>query len=518
MRKIAGVMIPAGVALIGAGLMYAQYGRGGGDWTTSGYDAQRSFWVRSDPKISLESLEKPGFQMIWKVNLSDRQVAANPLTDAVVLNFYIGYRGFRSFGFLGGLSNSVYAVDTDLSRIEWRMHLPGAESSPCAAVFVTQVARPTSLEIAGAVAGGGRGRSAFARGAVGQPNQGAPNLEEASMRRPMAPPNAGRGGRNGGRNAGRRALPNAFSRGPSYVYALTSDGMLHLMLVSNGQQPEPALKFLPPNANPSGLIVADDVAYAVNTKGCGSAPEGIWALDLESKKVASWKGSVAGSAGIAFDPEDTLYVATGSGSGAHADSVVALDAKTLEPKNWYAAGSAFTSSPVVFEYKDQLLAAAATRDGRLHLLDTKSLGGADHKTPLSITDASLKAPGTALASWEDSNHTRWILAPAGNTIVAWKVVDRNGAPALESGWTSPEMTSPLPPMIVNGVIFAVAGGNPSSPAVLYALDPGTGKEIWNSGNSISSYIPSGGLSAGGSQLYLGAADGTLYAFGFPMEH
>jgi len=28
----------------------------------------------------------------------------------------------------------------------------------------------------------------------------------------------------------------------------------------------------------------------------------------------------------------------------------------------------------------------------------------------------------------------------------------------------------------------------------------------------------GGLSGGGSQLYLGTYDGMLYAFGFPIEH
>jgi outer membrane protein assembly factor BamB len=68
------------------------------------------------------------------------------------------------------------------------------------------------------------------------------------------------------------------------------------------------------------------------------------------------------------------------------------------------------------------------------------------------------------------------------------------------------------------VIFALSGGKASTSAVLYALDPSTGKEVWNSGKSIGSYVASGGLSAGGSQVYVGAADGTLYAFGFPMEH
>jgi outer membrane protein assembly factor BamB len=55
--------------------------------------------------------------------------------------------------------------------------------------------------------------------------------------------------------------------------------------------------------------------------------------------------------------------------------------------------------------------------------------------------------------------------------------------------------------------------------VLYALDGGTGKELWNSGKAITSFIPhGGGLSGGGTQLYLGTHDGTFYAFGFPIEH
>jgi hypothetical protein len=31
-------------------------------------------------------------------------------------------------------------------------------------------------------------------------------------------------------------------------------------------------------------------------------------------------------------------------------------------------------------------------------------------------------------------------------------------------------------------------------------------------------VHGGGLSGGGAQLYLGTHDGTLYSFGFPIEH
>ena len=496
MRKIAGII------LIGASLIYAQ--RGGGDWTTSGNDAQRSAWLRSDPKISLSTLEKPGFQMIWKVKLG-----GTDLSDAMLLNFYIGYRGFRSLAFLGGVSNHVYAVDTDLSRVEWTKSLPGGAS--CSANAVPQLTRPTGLEIAMAGGARGGGRSAFARSSVGEPNEGAPNLKEVSMRRPPMPPPA-----RPARGAGRGAVPNAFRRGPSYLYALTPDGKLHQMLVSNGEEPEPAFAFLPPNADARGLIVIDNIAYVITTKGCGNVAEGVWALNLEDKKVSSWKAPIAGSAGIAFDPEGNLFVATGAG-GEHAASIVMLDYKTLKPKGWYSAGSAFTSSPVIFEYKDKVLAAAATADGRMHVVDTASLGGADHKTPVARSDAGAKVGG-ALATWEDSGHTRWILASTSNAIAAWKLADGNGAPAIESAWTSREMSTPLTPMILNDVVFALDGGKASTHAVLYALNPATGKELWNSGTDFAAAVPTGGMSAGGSQLYVGAADGTLYAFGFPMEH
>ena len=44
---------------LGAGWVMGQ-GRGGPEWTTGGNDAQRSSWVRSDEKISRESMAKPG--------------------------------------------------------------------------------------------------------------------------------------------------------------------------------------------------------------------------------------------------------------------------------------------------------------------------------------------------------------------------------------------------------------------------------------------------------------------------
>jgi outer membrane protein assembly factor BamB len=58
----------------------------------------------------------------------------------------------------------------------------------------------------------------------------------------------------------------------------------------------------------------------------------------------------------------------------------------------------------------------------------------------------------------------------------------------------------------------------SSPAVLYALDARTGRELWSSGRTIASSVQGVGLSGQDGQVYVVAADGTLYAFGIPLEH
>jgi len=532
-------------ALVVVSAAHAQFGRGGAEWTTSAGDAQRSSWIRTDPKISKDSVQKPGFQFLWKVKFNNDPRELNSLTSASLMNSYIGYRGFRSYAFTGGSSNSVFAVDTDLGRLEWQKQFalgaqPAAGTWACPGGMTANLTRPTSTAFPDAGPGGRGGRGGPAHSGVGEAGEGAATIKEinaaaagrgaggrgANAAAP-APPGgrgadaAGRGGRAPGGGGG-------FGRQPSLVYALSSDGMLHSLYVSNGEEPEVPVHFLPAGANAGGLIVADGVAYAATSQGCGSAANGVWALDLASKAVTSWKsasGGVAGSAGVAINSDGTLYVATEGGE------LLSLDAKTLSPKDAYKAGPGFTSSPVIFQYKDKTLIAALAKDGSIQLLDTAALSKSLFKTPAS--PATADQPPGALASWQDSAGTRLILAPGSSAIVAWKVADQNGALSLQPAWTSREMVSPLTPMILNGVAFAVSSGEfrtndtkvtaaqraqRSTPAVLYALDGTTGKELWSSGKTMTSFVHGGGLSGGASQLYLGTYDGTFYAFGIWIEH
>jgi hypothetical protein len=509
----------------------AQFGRGGAEWVTNGSDAQRSHSIPADPKISTDGLQKPGFQFLWKVKLNNEAVQLNSLTPAILIDRYIGYRGFRSLAFIAGSSNTIFAIDSDLNRIEWQTRLtiaaPSSGSLTCPGGLTSAIARSTTATYPtpGAVGGGGRGGPA--RSGVGEPNEGAVTI---------APALAAQAGP--GRGPGIRL--------PGLIYALAGDGMLHTLYLSNGAESEPPSKFVPPNANAQGLTVIDNVAYAT-TQNCNGAASGVWAVDLTSKQVASWKpsnGAIAGSAGPALGPGGTAYATTTAGE------LVGLEVKTLTVKDTYTTGGPeFTSSPVVFPYKDRNLVAAATKDGRIHVLDAASVSGTLFKTPPYSATANLSPD--ALATWQSEDGVRWLLAAvsgvpasgsgfsAGNTpitngaIAAWKLMERNGTVSLEPGWVSRDLISPLTPMIINGVVFAVSSGEyhtddknlttapraqRSSPAVLYALDGATGKVLWDSGKTITSFVHSGGLSGGASQLYLETYDQTLYAFGFPIEH
>ena len=81
---------------------HAQFGRGTADWGTVGGDAHRSSWVSADPKISKESVAKPGFTLVWKMKLSNEPKQLNGLMAPPLMDRHIGIHGFRSFAFVGG--------------------------------------------------------------------------------------------------------------------------------------------------------------------------------------------------------------------------------------------------------------------------------------------------------------------------------------------------------------------------------------------------------------------------------
>jgi len=192
-------------------------------------------------------------------------------------------------------------------------------------------------------------------------------------------------------------------------------------------------------------------------------------------------------------------------------------------------------------------------------MDTESVGGDDHRTPVyrtplicnEIVDFAEAGIWGSLASWEEPNGTRWVLTPfwgpkhskfsapiehgvvKKGAIAAFKVETVNGKVELVPAWISRDMDQAEPPLIANGVVFAYGSGEntaqafpdvgldfrmerrvpKSTRAVLYALDAQTGKELWSSGNQIATWNHWTGLGMANGRVYINTYDGVLYCFG-----
>jgi hypothetical protein len=218
----------------------------------------------------------------------------------------------------------------------------------------------------------------------------------------------------------------------------------------------------------------------------------------------------------------------------------------------------------IFRYKGRELLVSGSKECRVWLLDPKSPGGADHQTPLYRTPAFCneevdfqdKGMWGALSTWQDSDGTRWVLAPFWGPVhsqfkfpitngpvvdggmAAFKVTENSGKPELEPVWVSRDMKRGEPAVIANGIVFSYGSGDftqQASPehgldfdssiraakathATLYALDGRTGKELYSSGDLIQTFNHFSGLSVANGRVYISTYDGVLYCFGLPGTH
>ena len=281
--------------------------RGGGEWTTSGFDAQRSGWLRADERLTKEAVQKGEFAFLWKMKIENASRQLNSLTPPVLLDRLIGYRGFKSLAFFGGSDDRVFSIDTDLARPYWTTVLnytaaTGGQppsSLDCPGGLIAMPSRRTALAPAPAGGGGGGGGRGGVRNgsAVGEPGRGAAVLSQAP---PQPAGGAGRGAAPAPQGRGRGPAPIGFG-GVDPLFAVGGDGYIHTLYVSNGAHMEPPVPFLPPDTKPSALIWVDGVVYTTTSGECGAAPNALWAMDLtvpaRERKTVSWKTGGADIAG-----------------------------------------------------------------------------------------------------------------------------------------------------------------------------------------------------------------------------
>ena len=495
----------------------------GSDWLTDGGNPQRTAWQKDEKILTLQSVKD--MKLLWKLHLDNEPRQMHSLFPPLIVDKVNTPNGVRQIAIEAGVSDNIYAIDVEKGEVIWKKH------------FVSTFTPP---------ANGGRGGGILCPGGI--------------TATPVIAPTS---------------TPGKYT-----MYAASWDGMLHSLNVADGEDVKAPQKFMPPNGKPYALNLWKNVIYTHTAQGCGGNPNMVYSYDLTTDKVGSWGpagGGMWGRTGPAISDNGTMYTGTGDGrwdpeNGIYGNGIIGIQqnpqTKALELVDYYGPSNAewlvkrdldMQVTPVIFHYKGKELMVDAGKECRMYLMDTASIGGDDHRTPLYRSpllcneDVNFASAGIwgSLASWEDSKGTRWVLTPIwgkkhsqfkapiengpvkDGAIVAFKVEERNGKFILVPAWISRDMNRAEPPVIANGIVFAYGNGEDtdqaypdvglddvasrripgSTRAVLYALDAQTGKELWSSGDQIASWNHWTGLSIANGRVYIGTYDSNLYCFG-----
>jgi hypothetical protein len=341
----------------------------------------------------------------------------------------------------------------------------------------------------------------------------------------------------------------------------------------------PPVEFTTPFARNWSLNLIDGVIYSSSARGCGGAMAHFTALDLKDpgkRRVEYFTsngrpGGAWGRGGMVRGPKG-IYTQTADGPydpavGKFGSSVMELNFKDLRlldtytPDNWDYINKKDldlgAANPVAFSFEKWTLLASAAKESAISLLDADNLGGADHHTPLYQSprwgndEVLLAGRGLwgAMATWQDEQGKRWLLMPMWGppskdapkfkytygsadqgSVMAFEVQLDAGQnkPTLVPTWMSRDMHVPDPPVVANGVVYALQTGEnteqgrgatakfrstPVTNAVLYAFDAATGQQLYSSDKLIDSWVHFSEPVVVGGRIYISTWDGRLYAFG-----
>lgn len=510
-------MVFIGCGLVWSGAALDQAG-GTAEWTTDSFNPQRDGWQRQETRLTRENASK--MQLLWKLKTDNTPRGMQSFREPLIVSGVNTANGVKSLAILAGSSDDIYAIDADSGTLAWQKHLKWSSDKP------------------------------------EQPGEGWGFIcTNAVSATPVATP--------AGTNV-------------RVVYALARDGYLHALDLSTGDERDSPVRLLPEiYGKPYGLNLANDHIYTITGQGCHGVPNAVYAVDLKSRTVTvsapAQLSGLWGVAGPAIGTDGTVYTTTGDGpydpsALQLSTSVLALAPDDLGLKDYYTPPNHewltnrdldMNATPVVFPYQGRDVLVVAGKEGRFILLDSKSLGGDDHKTPLyrtgliSNAEANFQTEGTwgNLTSWLDTDGVRWVLGSIGGPtavkfpidhgptphggVIALKLQENGGKPVLTPGWVSRDMITAETPVVANGLIFVLDSGEftgqanevdgllydsadkiaRSIPAKLYVLDAQTGKELYSSGGQVASFLHQSGIAVAGGRVIFGTFDGTVYCFG-----
>jgi outer membrane protein assembly factor BamB len=517
--------------LIGA-LLFSGATLSGTDYLTEGGDPGRTGWLKSERVFTLENVKNT--RLLWKIKLESQPRQMHNLFAPLIAERVTTAQGPREMAIVAGVSDDLFGLDAATGEVLWKKHYTSSYTPSPNANYHTlclggQTANPAMTRVS-------PGKyTIYAIGWDGRLLQiDAADGSDIVPPERFMPPNG---------------KPYALNVVNGVVYTATAQGCGGV-----------------PNA-----LYAYDLATRKSTT-FQPAGGGMWGRRGASVSPEGVVYMVTGDA--TFDPTNRSLGNAIIGAKVDANQQLQLVDYFAPPNaNWMRARDLdMNVTPVVFDHAGRKFLIGSSKECRLWLLDREALGGEDHRTSLHTTpllcndDQAFDAKGVwgAMATWQDPQGVQWVLVPFWGPVsrnfrapvehgrpkmggVAAYKLQRNGAGQwrLNPAWLSSDMDMAEEVIVANGVVFAFGSGedatqtlpdlawdepkgpwiggglNPYSErripnsrhATVYALDAQTGRELWSSGNQITSWNHFTGFAVANGRVYIGTYDGMLHSFG-----
>jgi outer membrane protein assembly factor BamB len=415
------------------------------EWLTWGFDQERSGWNRAETTLSKENVSGLVLQWSAQLPIQPREIALSTLTAPLVVEGVTTSQGRRTLVFVVGSDDTVFAIDADSGKVVWQKGFPNTLTPPQIATWLCS------------------------------------NTQNATP---------------------------VIDKQKGIIYLNTSDGKLRGLSLSTGEERMTPADFVTPFARNWSLNLIDDVVYSPTARGCGGAIANISAMDVSDpahprlsrlytsggRPAGAWGrgGVIRGPRGIIAQTADGLY---DPAAGSFGETVMTLAPKELRivdsftPSNWKYLNSRDldlgSTGPVVFPFQGRTLVATIAKEAVLYLLDANALGGADHSTPLYKSarlgndEEMLAGRGVwgSIATAADAQGRRFLYVPMWGppsksaprftfsyadapkgSVMAFQVSGEGDKLSLIPTWISRDMHVPDPPVVANGVVYAIQTG------------------------------------------------------------
>jgi outer membrane protein assembly factor BamB len=519
------------------------------DWTTWGYDQERTGWNKGETSLTTGNVKD--LTLLWKTQLSTppKSIVLSTLTAPLVAEGVSTSQGLKNLVYLLGADDTVFALDADTGTPVWQRAFP----NPAAPLW------PATWLCSNTV-------------------NDTPVIDKQN----------------------------------GILFLITSDGQLRGLNLSDGADRMAAANMVEPYARAWSLNLIDNVVYTTSGRGCGQLPANqgakppvvpgsVSAMDVSdlkhpqltrfytsgTKYAGPW-----GRGGVTKGPNGTILAQTADGlydpaAGIFGETVLKLAPRatrlldSFTPANWQFLNTQDldlgSASSAVFAFGRRTLIAVSGKEGFLYLLDAADLGGGppNHAAPLYQSSqlandaAEGKNPGEgvwgAITTFETADGKRFLYVPIwgppsknapkfnasggaapNGSIMAFQVVAQDDKVALLPQWTSPNMLVPDPPVVANGVLFAIQTGeqtvqspsyvhgtqdeinhNPlsakyrSTPVnnlTLFAFDAETGRQLYSSEKLISDWVHFSEPVVALGKVFIVTHDARVCAFGLKHDH